>query len=124
MPFKKRKISLIYFVVITMLLVGLVSLVLTGWFLSDKSGRELRGAENRYQIQLVQDKARQMEMCGKRFSDLVSGISGALELSNNVSVISSERTEQKLGSILRENPDLLALSVKPASGESLSVFRS
>ena len=91
---------------------------------SDKSGRELRAAENRYQIQLVQEKARQIEMFGKRFSDLVSSISVALELSNDVALVSSAQTEQKLGSILRENPDLLALYVKPVTGESLSVFRS
>ncbi len=120
----KQKISLIYFVIVTLLLVGLVPLVLTGWFLSDKSGRELRAAENRYQIQLVHEKARQIEMFSKRFGDLVSSISVALELSNDVSLVSSAQTEQKLGSILRENPDLLALYVKPASGESLSVFRS
>ena len=124
MPPVKRKISLIYFIVITLLLVGLVPLVLTGWFLSDKSGRELRAAENRYQIQLVQEKAGQMEMFGKRFSDLVSSISAALELNNNISILSSSRTEQKLGTTLRENPDLLALSVKPANGESLTVFRA
>src|ERR1043166_8353909 len=124
MPPQRRKVSLIYFVVITLLLVGLVPLVLTGWFLSDKSGRELRAAENRYQIQLVQEKARQIEMFGKRFGDLVSSISIALELSNNVALVSSPQTEQKLGSILRENPDLLALHVKPAIGDSLSVFRS
>src|SRR5215210_2295134 len=123
MPPPKQKISLIYFVIVTLLLVGLVPLVLTGWFLSDKSGRELRAAENRYQIQLVQEKARQLEMFGKRFSDLVSSISVALELSNNISLVSSPNTEQKLGSILRENRDLLALYVKPTSGESLSVFR-
>lgn len=123
MPPKRRKVSLIYFVIITLLLVGLVPLVLTGWFLSDKSGRELRAAENRYQIQLVQEKARQIEMFGKRFSDLVSSIAVALEFSNDVSLVSSATTEQKLGSILRENPDLLALYVKPATGESLSVFR-
>lgn len=121
---EKRKVSLIYFVVVTLLLVGLVPLVLTGWFLSDKSGSELRAAENRYQIQLVQEKARQIEMFGKRFGDLVSSISIALELSNDVSIVSSPQTEQKLGSILRENPDLIALYVRPASGESLSVFRS
>src|SRR5436190_5200923 len=124
MPPRRRKISLIYFVIITLLLVGLVPLVLTGWFLSDKSGRELRAAENRYQIQLVQEKARQIEMFGKRFSDLVSSIAVALELSNNISLVSSPNTEQKLGSILKENPDLLALHVKPVNGESLSVFRS
>lgn len=124
MPPEKRKISLIYFVIVTLLLVGLVPLVLTGWFLSDKSGRELRAAENRYQIQLVQEKARQIEMFGKRFGDLVSSISIALELSNDVALLSSAQTEQKLGSILRENPDLLALYVKPVTGDSLSVFRS
>ncbi|MBK8467257.1 MAG: HD domain-containing protein [Chloracidobacterium sp.] len=124
MPPEKRKVSLIYFVTATLLLVGLVPLVLTGWILSDKSGRELRAAENRYQIQLVQEKARQIEMFGKRFGDLVSSISVALELSNDVSIVSSPQTELKLGSILRENPDLLALHVKPSTGESLSVFRS
>src|SRR4029078_6123030 len=111
MPPQRRKVSLIYFVIVTLLLVGLVPLVLTGWFLSDKSGRELRAAENRYQIQLVQEKARQIEMFGKRFSDLVSSIAVALELSNNTSLVSSAKTEQKLGSILKENPDLLALHV-------------
>lgn len=124
MPPEKRKVSLIYFVIITLLLVGLVPLVLTGWFLSDKSGRELRAAENRYQIQLVQEKARQIEMFGKRFGDLVSSISVALELSNDVALISAASTEQKLGSILKENPELLALYVKPVAGESLLVFRS
>jgi HD-GYP domain-containing protein (c-di-GMP phosphodiesterase class II) len=39
-------------------------------------------------------------------------------------LISSEQTEAKLGSLLRENPDLLALYVRPASGEPFSVFRS
>jgi HD-GYP domain-containing protein (c-di-GMP phosphodiesterase class II) len=124
MPPLKRKISLIYFVIITLLLVGLVPIVLTGWFLSDKSGRELRAAENRYQIQLVQEKGRQIEMFGKRFSDMVGSIADSLELSNDVSLLSAPRTEQKLGSILRENPDLLALNVQPASGEALTVFRS
>lgn len=124
MPPVKRKISLIYFVVITLLLVGLVPLVLTGWLLSDKSGRELRAAENRYQIQLVQEKARRLEMFGRRFSDVVSSISSALELSEDPAIVSSARTEQKLASTLRENPELLALSVRPAYSEPVSVFRS
>ena len=124
MPFTSRKISLIVFVVVTLLSVGLIPLVLTGWFLSDKSGRELRASENRYQIQLVQDKARQIEMFGKRFTSVVSGLSMALELSNNSAVISSAQTEAKLAAILKENPDLLALNVKPVNAEPLSVFRS
>jgi HD-GYP domain-containing protein (c-di-GMP phosphodiesterase class II) len=124
MPSERKRISLIYFVIATLLLVGLVPLVLTGWLLSDKSGRELRAVENRYQTQLVQEKARQMEMFGKRYSDLVSGLSIALELSDHLSILSSPQTEQKLGSILKENPDLLALYVRPNDSPSLAVFRS
>ncbi len=123
MPLKLRKISLIYFIVFTLLLVGLVPLVLTGWMLSDRSGQELRAVENRYQIQLVQEKARQIQMLGKRYSDLVSGISMALELTNDLSVLSSIQTEEKLGSAIKDDRDLLALYVKPVAAESLTVFR-
>lgn len=124
MPIESKKISLIFFVIVTLLLVGLAPLVLTGWLLSDKSGRELRLAENRYQIQLVQEKARQIEMFGQRFSSVVGSLANGLELANTPSAIASAQTERTLGSLLRENPDLLALYVKPVNEESLTVFRS
>lgn len=124
MPTKIRKVSLIVFVVATLLLVGLVPLVLTGWLLSDKSGRELRSAENRYQIQLVQEKARQIEIFGRHNSAVVSSLAAALELARDPAIVSSPQTESRLGSLLREDPDLLALYVRPADAESLSVFRA
>lgn len=124
MPTNTRKVSLIVFVVVTLLLVGLVPLVLTGWLLSDKSGRELRSAENRYQIQLVQEKASQIEMFGRRNSAVVSSLAAALELSRDPAIVSAPQTESRLGSLLRENPDLLAVYVKPSDSESLSVFRA
>src|SRR5690242_20171725 len=124
MPQKRRKISLVYFVILTLLVVGLVPVILTGWLLSDKSARELRAVENRYQIQLVQEKARQIEMFGKSYGDLVTSISMALELSNDLKVLSSAQTERKLGGALQGNPELLAICVKPMAAESLSVRRS
>jgi HD-GYP domain-containing protein (c-di-GMP phosphodiesterase class II) len=124
MPLNSKKIGLIYFVVITLLLIGLVPLVLTGWFLSDRSGRELRAVENRYQTQLVQEKASQIEMFGQRYGDLVGSYAKALELSNDFAILSSPLTEEKLSLTLKENPNLIALYVKPIEGESLSVFRS
>ena len=124
MPSLPRKISLVYFVILTLLLVGMVPLVLTGWIMSDKSAQELRAVENRYQIQLVQEKARQIEMFGKSYGDLVTSISMALELSNDPKIFSSEQTERKLGNSLQTNPTLLALCVKPLQADSLSVRRS
>ena len=124
MPTTSKRVSLIIFVVATLLIVGLVPLVMTGWFLSEKSGRELRSAENRYQIQLVQEKARQIEMFGRRWTSVVSSLSIALELANDPAIIASAQTESKLGSILRDHPELIALYVKPANADSLSVFRA
>jgi HD-GYP domain-containing protein (c-di-GMP phosphodiesterase class II) len=124
MPEKTKKISLIFFVILTLFLVGLVPLVLTGWFLSERSAIELRAVENRYQTQLVQEKARQIEIFGQRYGNLVGGFADALELSNDLNILSSAQTEEKLGETLKENPNLLALYVKPNESESLSVFRS
>ncbi len=123
MPQKSKKISLVYFVILTLILITLLPLLLTGWFLSDRSGRELRAVENRYQTQLVQEKARQIEMFGGRFGDLVDGFANALEISNDTSILSSPQVEQKFGKTLKENPNLIALYIKPIGGESLSVFR-
>lgn len=117
------KVSLIYFIIATLLLVGLVPLLLTGWLLSDRSATEIRSVENRYQIQLVQEKARQIEMFAQRYGDLVLGIGNSLELSNDTSILTSSRTEQHLSGILRDNPNISAIYLKPVNADSLSLFR-
>jgi len=117
------KISLVHFVVFTLLLVGLIPLLLTGWSLSDRSASELRAVENRYQIQLVQEKARQIEMFGQRYGDLVKNLSGALELSDDLGVLSAPQTEQKLSETLQKDQNLLALYLKPVGTEALSLYR-
>lgn len=124
MPQKLNKIGLIYFVVLTLLLVGLAPLVLTGWLLSDRSAKELRSVENRYQTQLVQEKASQIEILGQRYGDLIRSYARALELADDFGILSAPQTEEKLGQTLKENQNLLALFVKPTKGESLSVFRA
>ncbi len=121
---KKVTISLRIIVLATLLFVGIVPLFVTGWFLSDKSGKELRSAEGRYQTQLVQDKARQIESFGQNAVELVNSYANAFEIADDLSVISSEHTQNKLSNSLKENPNLLALSIKPLRGESLSAFRN
>ncbi len=123
MPQKPLKISLIYFTVFALLFVGMVPIVLVGWFLSGRSATELRAVENRYQIQLVQEKARQIEMFGQRYRDMVTGLADAFALSNDPGIFTSPRTDIQLSSTLRENPDVIALFVKPEGLDSLSLYR-
>lgn len=124
MSLKKYKISLRIIVLATLLFVGIVPLIVTGWFLSDKSGKELRSAEGRYQTQLVQDKARQIESFGKRAIEIVNSYANALEIANDINIIDTLKTQKKLSESLKANPNLLALSVKPLRGESISAFRN
>lgn len=124
MPRKSNKLPLIYYILIALLLVGVIPLVITGWFLSKRSGVELRAVEGRYQTQLVQDKARQIELFGQRYGELVRNFAKALELSNDLKILSSPQTEEKLGITLKENPNLTALYIKPINEESVTVFRA
>lgn len=122
MKINKQKISLTYLVLMMLFLVGLLPLLLTGWFLSEKSAKELRAAESRYQTQLVQDKARQIEMlCQKNF-DLILGIAKALELSDLDS--SYETLQERLRGLLSENPFLVAVSLQRVSSSPFSAYRA
>ena len=124
MPQIFKQISLIYYVLLALLLVGVVPLVLTGWFLSERSAKELRAVEGRYQTQLVQDKARQIELFGQKYSDLVKGIAKSFELSPDLALLSSSTAQQQFSQTLKDNPNLLALYIKPVIGEPLSVYRT
>lgn len=124
MPFIKKKVSLIFLVIVSLLLVGLVPLLFTGWLLSEKSGKELRSAENRYQIQLVQEKARQIEMFGQRVSANIASLANGLEIAGDPKVVSAPQTERKIGTMLRENPDIVAMYVQPVNEEPLIGVKS
>ncbi|MBK9165499.1 MAG: HD domain-containing protein [Acidobacteria bacterium] len=117
------KPKLIYIVIPTLLVVGLLPLILTGWFLSERSGTELRAVENRYQIQLVQEKARSLEMFLQRQLDLVGGLSSGFALAGTPEIYNQVRTDMQLEEKLRENPDVLALFVTPPTGETLALYR-
>src|SRR5256714_13669691 len=82
-----RRVRLLYIVLGTLLVVGLLPLCIVGWMLSDRSANELRSVEGRYQAQLVQDKARQIELFGQRYREVVTGLARAFELTGGVGVL-------------------------------------
>jgi HD-GYP domain-containing protein (c-di-GMP phosphodiesterase class II) len=121
---KPGKIKLLYPVLGVLLLVGLVPLAVTGWLLANRSGQELRSVEERYQTQLVQDKARQIEMFARRYSDLVRNYAEAMELAQDAAKLTSSENEEKLQGILQENRGLLAISINPVKSKPLSLYRT
>src|SRR4026208_1929842 len=120
---KLGRIRLLYIVLGVLLLVGLLPLTFTGILLSGRSADELRSVEGRYQAQLVQDKARQIELYGQRYRDVVSGLARAFEISGGIRPLASSRDDTRLQRTLQDDPNLIALAICPVRGEIHRAFQ-
>src|SRR5918998_2865811 len=113
---KLGRIRLLYIVLGVLLLVGLLPLAFAGFVLSGRSADELRSIEGRYQAQLVQDKARQIELYGQRYRDVVTGLARAFELTGGVGVLGDEGTDGRLQKAVLDDENLNALAILPVTG--------
>ena len=110
------RVRLLYIVLGMLLVVGVLPLTLAGWLLSDRTAVELGSVERRYQAQLVQDKARQIELYGQRYRDVVTGLAQAFELAGGVQALNAVGADARLRKILQSDPNLIALFIKPVQG--------
>jgi HD-GYP domain-containing protein (c-di-GMP phosphodiesterase class II) len=118
------RIRLLYIVLGVLLLVGLLPLAFAGTLLSGRSAQELRSVEGRYQAQLVQDKARQIELYGQRYRDVVSGLARAFEIAGGIHALNDRGYDSRLQKTLQEDPNLIALATWPVDGELHRAFQS
>ncbi len=118
-----KRVRLLYIVLAVLLLVGLVPLGLAGVLLSRRSAEELRATEGRYQAQLVQDKARQIELYGQRYRDVVTGVARAFEIAGGVRLLSDTGYDARLQRALQDDPNLIALAICPVKGEVHRAFQ-
>ena len=123
MPDRIGRIRILYIVLGMLLVVGVIPIALAGWQLSDRSAAELGSVERRYQAQLVQDKARQIELYGQRYRDVVTGLAQAFELAGGVRVLNQEGSDARLRKALQNDPNLIALSIEPVQGEPHRAFQ-
>jgi HD-GYP domain-containing protein (c-di-GMP phosphodiesterase class II) len=118
-----KRLRLIHIVLATLLIVGLIPLAIAGWSLSTRSEDELRSLEGRYQAQLVQDKARHIQLYARRYRDVVVGLARAFELAGGVTVLNVADSDARLRKTLQDDPNLIALSILPVNGDPRSAFQ-
>src|SRR6266516_414320 len=119
-----NRIRLLYIVLGVLLLVGLLPLGLAGALWSSRSAEELRSIEGRYQAQLVQDKARQIELYGQRYRDVVTGLAQAFEIAGGIHSLADPGYDARLQKALQNDPNLIALAIWPVKGELRRAFQS
>ena len=120
---KLGRIRLLYLVLGVLLLVGLLPLAFAGVLLSGRSADELRSVEGRYQAQLVQDKARQIELYAQRYRDVVTGLARAFEIAGGIQALDDKGYDQRLQKTLQEDPNLIALALWPVDGKLHRAFQ-
>src|SRR5215204_2218486 len=120
---KLPRVRLLHIVLGTLLVVGLLPLGMAGWMLSGRSATELRQIEGRYQAQLVQDKARQIELYGKRYRDVVTGLARGFEISGGIQALDDSGYNERLEKTLHEDPNLIALALWPVDGTLHRAFQ-
>jgi HD-GYP domain-containing protein (c-di-GMP phosphodiesterase class II) len=120
---KLGRIRLLYIVLGVLLLVGLLPLTFAGFVLSGRTANELRSIEGRYQAQLVQDKARQIELYGQRYRDVVTGLARAFEISGGIQALDDSGYNDRLEKTLQEDPNLIALALWPVDGTLHRAFQ-
>ena len=120
---KIGRIRLLYIVLGVLLLVGLLPLAFAGFVLSGRTAGELRSIEGRYQAQLVQDKARQIELYGQRYRDVVTGLARAFEISGGIQALGDSGYDERLQKTLQEDPNLIALALWPVDGTLHRAFQ-
>jgi len=118
-----NRIRLLYVVLAVLLLVGLLPLSLAGTLLSRRSAEELRAIEGRYQAQLVRDKARQIELYGQRYRDVVIGLARAFEITGGNRLLADAGYDARLQKSLQDDPNLIALAICPVKGEVHRAFQ-
>ena len=118
-----HRMRLLYIVLAVLLVVGLLPLGLAGTLLSRRSAEELRSIEGRYQAQVVQDKARQIELYGQRYRDVVNGLARAFEISGGIRPLDTLGYDARLQRILQDDPNLIALAICPVTGEAHRAFQ-
>jgi HD-GYP domain-containing protein (c-di-GMP phosphodiesterase class II) len=118
-----RRIRLLYVVLAVLLLVGLLPLVVAGTMVSRRSAEELRAIEGRYQAQLVQGKARQIELYGQRYRDVVSGLARGFEFAGGVHALTDAGSHVRLQRTLQDDPNLIALAICPVKGKIHRAFQ-
>lgn len=120
---KLGRIRLLYIVLGVLLLVGLLPLAFTGYLLSGRSADELRSVEGRYQAQLVQDKARQIELYGQRYRDVVTGLARGFEISGGIKALDDAGYDLRLKRALQDDPNVIALALWPVDGTLHRAFQ-
>jgi HD-GYP domain-containing protein (c-di-GMP phosphodiesterase class II) len=118
-----KRIRLLYVVLAVLLLVGLLPLTVAGILLSRRSAEELRAIEGRYQAQLVRDKARQIELYGQRYREVVIGLARAFEIAGGNRMPADAGYDARLQKSLQDDPNLIALAICPVKGEVHRAFQ-
>jgi HAMP domain-containing protein len=118
MTFGVKRVKILYLVLATLLLFGVLPIIFIGFQLTAINSQTLETKEKVYQVQTVRDKAQQIELYIQGYVAQVGSYARAFEISGELPLASQWVGQQRLARTLEEDPNLIALTIAPRAAPS------
>ncbi len=118
MIFGVKRVKILYLVLATLLLFGVLPIIFIGFQLTAINSQTLETKEKVYQVQTVRDKAQQIELYIQGYVAQVGSYARAFEIGGELPPASQWVGQQRLARTLEEDPNLIALAIAPRTAPS------
>ncbi len=118
MIFSVKRVKILYLVLPTLLLFGVLPIIFIGFQLTAINSQTLETKEKVYQVQTVRDKAQQIELYIQGYVAQVGSYARAFEIGGELPLASQGVGQQRLARTLEEDPNLIALAIAPRAAPS------
>jgi HD-GYP domain-containing protein (c-di-GMP phosphodiesterase class II) len=109
-----KRTKILYTVLAVLLAVGVLPVAIAGWQLVELNRETLRFNEQQFQIDSVEDKAKQIKLYVKSYRDQISAFARSLEIAGGVNVLEhSVSRDDKLAEAVRTDSNICALMIVP-----------
>src|SRR5438034_1014713 len=109
-----KRSKILYTVLAVLLTVSVLPVVIVGWQLVALNRDTLRWNEQRFQLDSVGDKAKQIKLYITAYRDQIGAFARSLEIAGGVSALEESKSrDQKLGDTINNDNNLCALMITP-----------
>lgn len=115
---QSKRSKILYTVLAVLLTVGVLPVAIIGWQLVELNRETLRGNEQRFQLDSVEDKAKQIELYLSAYQDQINSFARSLEMAGGIAALEQSRSRDiKLAEAVGSDKNLCALMIVPLSAE-------
>lgn len=115
-----KRSKILYTVLAILLILSVLPVAIVGWQLAKLNEDTLRGNEQRFQLDAVLDKAKQISLYVTAYRDQIGAFARSLEIAGGISILENKKVnDARLIDAINTDRNLCALVITPLSQEKI-----